>query len=1062
MAKMKYRLALDLGTNSIGWALIRLADSPSGILEPSAIIRTGVRIFGDGKDPKSGSSLAVDRRLARGARRNRDRKLKRKQRLMLDLIDCGFMPADKAERGALVDLDPYLLRAQGLNAELSPYKFGRAIFHLNQRRGFKSNRKTDTQDSDSSLMKNTINQVQQMLESEGYVTVGEWLAQRHEKRESVRARLRGSGVKEKMYDLYFDRAMIETEFNALWSTQAAFNPAFFTPKKREMLHETLFFQRNLLPVRPGRCTFEPDQERAAKALPSSQLFRIYQEVNNLGIEDGNFTFRPLTLIERDAIVEKLCSQKTVSFDAMRRLLKLAGAPRFNLESGKRKDLKGNSTAFSLCKAEMFGTAWDNLTLGEQDEVTSEILDVDDDDKLVSWLMESFGLTDEAALTVSQSRNEITKQATGYANLSSTAICKILPHLKSDVRKYSDAVIAAGYKSHSGLTHVEQTGEILDRLPYYGEYLQRHVGHGSGVVTDDPSIRFGRIANPTVHIALNEVAKVVNRLLVSYGSPDQVIVEVTRDLKRTKEQKDEESKKQAENQKANERWSQEILEATGITATRKDLQKMKLWAELNPKDPTNRCCIYTGEVISITRLFSPEVEIEHILPFSRTLDDSLNNKTVSMVKANRYKGNQTPFEAFGSSPEGYIYDDILVRARNSNRYRAARFGPEGYAHWLKNDADFLARALNDTAYLSLIAREYLQLITPTPVVAVPGRMTASLRRHWGLNNLLSEDGEKNRSDHRHHAVDAVVIGLMDRGSLQRYARESGRGASMSEQLVKTPHEPPLNDLREKAGAAIRAIKVSHRPNHSFERQMNNDTNYGFRPNGFVATRKALDEFATLKALTDLHFADSYLKEKILRFVGECPDTGLKSRLADFTDETGTRKITYWQKLDVIPIPLNPAVPERAPKGMKARADNSPRGVKGDSNYCLEIYVNDKGKWVGEVVSSYGAYRIARTQSPTRLRDPYLTQSGKPLVIRLMRDDVVQVDVCSVDDRQLMRVCKFASSGAISLSPISEANVDARVRAKEISYLSASAGTLQQRSAKKVTITPDGRVSLRNLS
>ncbi len=1062
MGKMKFRLALDLGTTSIGWALIRLTEQSTGTLEPSAIIRTGVRIFGDGRDPKSGSSLAVDRRLARGARRNRDRKLKRKQRLVQALIDSGFMPTDRDERRAMVQLEPYALRAKGLKDELTPHEFGRAIFHLNQRRGFKSNRKTDSQDSDSSLMKNTINQVQQMLESEGYLTVGQWLAERHRKRESVRARLRGSGVRDKSYDLYFDRSMIESEFNALWVAQAQLNPAFFTPEKREVLHETMFFQRNLLPVRAGRCTFEPTLDRAAKALPSSQLFRVYQEVNNLGVEDGPFSYRSLTMQERDAIAQKLCGQKTVSFDAMRKLLKLEGAPRFNLESEKRKDLKGNTTAFTLSKVGLFGTAWNSLSLDEQDSVTDQILDVEDEEKLVNYLMEHFGLSEEAAQAVSHSRGEITKQATGYANLSTIAIRKILPHLQSEVQKYSEAVIAAGYKSHSGLTHMEQTGEILDRLPYYGEYLQRHVGHGSGVETDPPATRFGRIANPTVHIALNEVAKVVNALIDRYGPPEQVTVEVTRDLKRTKDEKDEDSKRQAENQKANERWSQEIREATGITATREDLQKIKLWVDLNIGDPTNRRCIYTGEVISIQRLFSPEVEIEHILPFSRTLDDSLNNKTVSLVKANRDKRNQTPFEAFGSSPSGYDYDEILLRARNSNRYRAARFGPQGYENWLKNDADFLARALTDTAYLSRIAREYLQLITPTPVLAVPGRMTASLRRHWGLNNLLSEDGEKNRSDHRHHAVDAIVIGLMDRGSLQRYARESGRGSTMSEQLAKNSHEPPLVDLREKARFAIEAIKVSHRPNHSHERQMNNDTSYGFRPNGFVSTRKSLEEFTTFKSLEDTHFADAFLKEKILRFVGDCPDSELKSRLAGFTTETGTRKITHWQKLNVIPIPLNPEVLDRAPKGIKTRDDNSPRGVKGDSNYCLEIYVNEKGKWVGEVISSYEAYRIAKAQSPERLRDPHLTQSGKSLVIRLMRDDVLEVVVTSEQDRKLMRLCKFTAAGNMSWAEINEANVDARTREKEISYLFSTAGTLQHRKARIVTITPDGRVSRRNIS
>ncbi|MCF8539180.1 MAG: type II CRISPR RNA-guided endonuclease Cas9 [Candidatus Nanopelagicales bacterium] len=1063
---MQYRLALDLGTSSIGWAMLRLSYDGNKPARPVAIIRTGVRIFGDGRDPKSGSSLAVNRREARGMRRNRDRKLKRKQRLLDTLIDAGFLPQDVIERRNLSNLDPFQLRSRGLSQRLEPYEFGRALLHINQRRGFKSNRKTDGGDADGSLMKGTIERLKDQLAADGYRTVGQWLAERHENRESVRARLRGSTVKDKAYDLYFDRSMIEHEFEELWKSQSTFDPSTFSQEKHDAIFEAMFFQRNLRPVRPGRCTLEPDRDRGPKALPSSQLFRIYQEVNNLGIDTGAFSYRPLTLEERNLVVDRMNSHKAVTFEAIRKLLKLSGKPRFNLESEKRKDLKGNVTAVTLSKPEAFGDRWETFTLDQQDEIATHVLETESEEKLMAWLKESFGVSEENAQVISDSRGEITKQSQGYSNLSTAAIYKILPHMQAHVIKYSQAVTEAGYGSHSALTHMEQTGEILQKLPYYGEYLQRHVGHGTGEMDDLPADRFGRIANPTVHIALNEVAKLVNALIKRYGPPTEVTIEIARELKKTRDQKIEDTKRQAENQAANERMRAQIYELTGITATRADLQKMKLWIELDKKDPANRRCIYTGEMISIQRLFSPEVEVEHILPFSRTLDDSLNNKTVSLVRANRDKGNRTPFEAFGDSPEGYDYEGILERAKATDVNRGKRFGPDAYEKWLSKDADFLARALNDTKYLSRIAKEYLQLITPTPVTVVPGRMTASLRRHWGLNNLLSEDGEKNRLDHRHHAVDAIVIGLMDRASLQRYATAQGRGVDIKDQLEDKAHIEPLENLREKAQASVNAIVVSHRPNHGYQRQMNNDTNYGLRPNGYVATRYPLDEFKTVAAIEKAQFADPYLKNELLNFVGDATPEQLKSLIAEFTQVNRTRKARLWQKLDVIPIPINPDADYRAPKGIKAREDSAVRGVKGDSNYCLEIHINEKGKWVGEVISTFEAYRVIRTlgevEGTKRLRDPKLTQSGNPLILRLTRNDVVEIDVDGPEDRRLMRVCKFDSSGRFFLADLKESNVDARVRVGELAYLSATAGTLQNRNAKAAAVSPDGRVSIRKLT
>jgi CRISPR-associated endonuclease Csn1 len=160
---LRYRLALDLGSTSLGWAMIRL----NAENEPCAVIKAGVRIFSDGREPaaagKVGTSKAETRRNARALRRRRDRLLKRKARMTGMLLKHGFFPKDEAERKALELLNPYELRAKGLNEALTPAEFARALFHINQRRGFKSNRKTDKGASDAGALKKAISKLASCL-----------------------------------------------------------------------------------------------------------------------------------------------------------------------------------------------------------------------------------------------------------------------------------------------------------------------------------------------------------------------------------------------------------------------------------------------------------------------------------------------------------------------------------------------------------------------------------------------------------------------------------------------------------------------------------------------------------------------------------------------------------------------------------------------------------------------------------------------------------------------------------------------------------------------------------
>lgn len=1006
--KMRYRLALDLGSTSLGWAMVRLdADN-----QPCAVIKAGVRIFSNGRNPTDGSSLAVTRREARAMRRRRDRLLKRKARMMRTLIEYGFFPAEAMQRKALETMNPFALRAKGLDEALTPAEFGRALFHINQRRGFKSNRKTDKKDNDSGALKTAIGKVRKTIEAENCRTVGEWLHKRDEVGLTVRARYHqdkvikenGKSKIDKYYDLYIDRDMIEHEFDELWKKQAALNPIHFTEAARADLKDVLLHQRPLKPVKPGRCTFMPDEERAPLALPSTQRFRMYQEVNNLRILRDGLREDSLTLKQRDDLIAALEENSKRSFTQIKTLLGVGGAVQFNFEDPKRQELKGNTTSAILSSTKHFGKAWFAFDETKQDAIVLQLVKEESEAKLVRWLQDETGIDEMHAEAIAK-----VGLPEGYGSLCVKALAKILPELRRDVVTYDKAVQAAGFEHHSNIS-ASSTGEILQSLPYYGQPLQRHVGFGSNDPSDSDEKRYGKIANPTVHIGLNQVRVVVNALINRYGHPSEVIVELARDLKQSKDQRDEENKRQAENQKRNKRLREAIAGTLGISeerVRRDDIEKMILWEELS-FDPADRRCPYSGVQISATMLLSDEVEVEHILPFSQTLDDSLNNKTVALRQANRIKGNRTPWDAFGAQAvAGFDYESILSRAEGMPKAKRYRFAEDGYQRWLKDDAGFLARALNDTRYMSKVAFEYLKLICPSTRV-IPGRMTAMLRAKFGLNDVLGLSGEKNRNDHRHHAVDACVIAVTDQGLLQRFANASA--SAREQQLNRLVENMPLpwDTYRGHVQRAINAIWVSHKPDHSHEGAMHNDTAYGLRGEGKVSFHKVVEGVRT-------HIEDNL---KVIAITN-----------AKATNRHGL-------------------LPNGEPKPYK--------GYKGDSNYCIEIVRNEKGKWEGEVISTFEAYQLVREHGTAWLRHSTLSVSGKPLVMRLMIGDVVRLFV----DRQVrtMRIAKLSGNGQIFMADTSEANVDARNRSKEetFAYVSKMAGSLQRAATRRVTISPIGEL------
>jgi len=967
IGKPPYRLGLDVGSNSLGWFMVWL----DGEGRPSALGPGGVRIYPDGRDPKSKTSNAVDRRTARGARRRRDRYLKRRAKLMALLVAHGLMPEEEA-RKALETLDPYELRAQALDAALPPHHVGRALFHLNQRRGFLSNRKTEKKDAEAGVIREAAGRLQALMQSASARTLGEFLHRRHRLREGVRARNRSTGATAE-YDFYPTRQMALDEFNAIWDAQAPHHPSM-TTQARTAIGHAIFDQRPLKQPPVGKCSLDPadgieDAEgfRCAWAHPLAQRFRIWQEVRNLAIAETGKRPRPLNKEDGDKIALALFQNGKLSFDKTRSLLKLPAEARFNLESEKRQELVGDETAAKLSGKLFFGKAWRSLPLPRQIEIVMRLLDDEDEARLIRWLTAETDLEPETASRVASAL-----LPDGHCRLGLRAIRKILPFMESGMI-YPDAAKAAGY-DHAQLP----TGELSPTgyLPYYGEWLQDDV-LGSGDPHDVNDKRWGRFPNPTVHIGLGQLRRIVNALIREHGAPAQIVVEMTRAFKLSPEQLAKVEKEQAENQRKNDARREE-LRKLGQADNARNLMKMRLWEELNLGDPLDRRCPFSGEIINIARLLSDEVEIEHLIPFQDSWDDSAANKVVCLRAANRLKGKQTPFEAFGSGPQ---WNDISLRANGLPKNKRWRFQPDARQRFDAMDG-FEARQLNETGWLARVAKHYLAAVTdPYKIHVLPGKLTAMIRAKWGLNTLLPDHNysdAKNRKDHRHHAIDAMVAAFTDRSLLHRMS------SAYDEERDKIEVPPPWTSLRDDLDARLKAMWVSHKPDHGIAAQLHEDTAYGSvaepeTEGGNLVYRKA---FTMLNEREIERIRDARLRDLVkAHVVGErAAGKDLKAALQSFAARTDIPGLPT----GVRHVRLIKAERPEYLVSLRNKSGKPYKSYSSGKNAFVEIFETADGQWRGEAVTIFKANQEG---GKPRWRAEY---PGARLVMRVFKGDMIRVD------------------------------------------------------------------------
>lgn len=858
---MFWRLGLDLGTNSIGWAILELVFDEAGNAEPIALRDMGVRIFPDGREPagrdvktglpKIGESLAVARRLARGMRRNRDRRQLRLRKFADTMAEFGLFDGvahKNKHRIGQIDprLDAYHARAEAASQPVGKDVLARALLHLNKRRGFLSNRKANGEDREATERKSAMLALDHIL-AEREMTLGQYLHERRKQGHHVRFRGTEFVDADKTIPIYPTRRMYTDEFHAIRRVQVN---VFLSDEQWDELLSIMTFQRPLKPQEIGICTFEHGDGgrerhvRASRHLPIAHDFRIIQEINNLRYQNADGE-SALTPEQRKQLFTLLQHQKNMTWSKIRTSLRLKGTV-FNLESEQRKHLIGNETACTMrALFSKHDVDWDALGADAKNDIV-QIL-IEGGDLAAMNDQRGYGWSSELIETLSAKTF-----SSSHGHLSRRCMEKLLP-LMGEGKLYWEAASEV-YGDHTDYSQFA-TGEVLEELPYYGEVLRGATMPARSTPTvPENEQRFGRIPNPTVHVALNQLRKLVNALIRKYGSPYEIHLELARELKTAGAKYQELLKGIAENTKANDSRRIQFAECFGgkqPTAT--DLMKMRLWEELGKTEIEGgagsmaRVDVYTGRVISFTQLFSAEIEIEHILPFGRTYDDSMANKTVTFRDVNRRKGGHLLPYDFACADSAIDSEAMMRRAQSLPKGKRWRFLPDAadiYERMITRtmtaaerrafDADksgaFIDRQLVDTRYASRLAARYLVPVVgdPARVIPVNGHVTNMLRHRWDINLYKDKGGESEREDNRHHAEDALLVALASRSLVKRVADETrlkqeGRGEFKARLCFP---ERPAWITDEQIRAVADRINVSYRPDHSREARFFAETAYGF--------------------------------------------------------------------------------------------------------------------------------------------------------------------------------------------------------------------------------------------
>ncbi len=838
-------LGLDLGTNSIGWALVEV----DGNNIPIRIIAMGSRIIpltaSDKEEFQRGLSITKNqsRTVSRTQRKGYDRKQLKKSDLKKLLIKYDIFPSEELLKLPMLDLWKLRSDAANPNENISAEQLGRIFYMLNQKRGYKSARSEANADKKDTDYVQAVKGRYAQLKDKNQ-TIGQFF---YEGLNNANLNNSYFRIKEEVYPR---EAYIE-EFDTIINAQKGKHDFLTDEIIHQLRNEIIYYQRKLKSQKGlvSVCEFEGfektvfDKEKnkektifvgpkvAPKTSPLFQLCRIWEVVNTITLkiknpEESKYKWgeKIPTLEEKELIAEYLFKNDNLSFT---KLIEILNLKKDDVYVNKQilKGIKGNETYASIHKilgdndllnfdVSIIPTEKTSILVDKQTgEIFEEragleldaslekeplyqlwhtIYSLKDLDECKNALIKRFGFEEEIAEKLS--KIDFNKQA--FGNKSNKAMRKILPFLMEGY-DYSESCSLAGYNHSNSLTKDEREQQkTIDRL----ELLTKN------------SLR-----QPIVEKILNQMINIVNAIIEQYGKPSEIRVELARELKQSKDERNDADLQNSKNKKLNEEIGKRLTEL-GLPATKRYIQKYKfIFPSLskNLKEAkVNNQCIYCGESFNLTEALSGDAyDVDHIVPKALLFDDSQNNKVLVHRKCNATKTNQTAYDYMATKGDeavriyaervddwfnrGIISYSKMQRLKVSHKEYLGRkkLGKETETD-KKLWENFIDRQLKDTQYISRKAREILQKVCNN-VTTTEGGVTAKLRNLWGWDDVLmnlqmpkykelgqtvtkewtSEHGKRKhqkeeienwtkRDDHRHHAIDALVVACTKQGFIQR--------------------------------------------------------------------------------------------------------------------------------------------------------------------------------------------------------------------------------------------------------------------------------------------------------
>ena len=754
----KYSLGLDIGTSSVGWAVLDL--------DKDRIHDLGVRIFEQPENPKNGDSLAKPRRDARSARRHLKRRRQRLNHLKQFFVDQNILTKDRVEevlnyKSDFNKLDVYGLRARALTEELSPEELLKVLYQITKRRGFKSNRKVvEESDKEGGRVTSALKTNEKFLADNNYTTVGEALScdekfalhKRNKRDDYTNSFARDDFLREL-------ELIIKTQRNyALKNVpERTINELIYGINDEQVInvsaimYQRPFMTKELIEKVVGDCTFEKDEKRAPKASYSFEVFRLTSDLSHLVFIPRDASKRQakrenlevrLSSEQINKVIDLAKNQKSLTYKKVRNTAGISEdyVPKDVRGKKKEGDEFGEDNTFGGLKAysdirlalKDLPEDWAKIDNESVINQIAYILTTQKADEGIQAELDSLPLSDKAKEAIVKIKPTNFK---AFGHLSIKALQKITPHILEGMT-YDKACEAAGYNFKKQSASLEQ------------------------------------ITNPVVKRAIAQTLKVVRAIERKYGKPYFIKVETARDLAKNFKDRKAIENENKENQARNQSIIQTLNENGVVTPTGQQIIKVKLYRE------QNGVCLYSGKSIDFETMLRDDnaYQVDHIVPFSRSNNDGITNKTLVLTEENQKKGNQTPFEYFGADEKRwkeyvarvestYKTRDIKTADKTTN---AINYKYNGYAmkkkqnlllQDYKNDS-WNVRALNDTRYITRFIQNYLRQMVDFAegeekqrVIAPNGTTTAYLRKRWGLAKDRAEDV-------LHHAKDAAVVAAIN--------------------------------------------------------------------------------------------------------------------------------------------------------------------------------------------------------------------------------------------------------------------------------------------------------------